>query len=253
MGDAYTFSITAERRTLGDHLENAGNDGNPLWGNPGRGAMSAFPRPSRIYNALQIVVRQSESDASWGQLVYTLSRTRGNFPGLYSSDLHFGSPHYGPTFDQSAAWEKSTGLLPNDRTHVLKAYGSHAVGHGLTVGASMIAASGTPLSEFSTEGAGILFFAQPRGTAGRTPWIFDAGVRASWIVPARVGSSRPQLILDVQHVGNPGRAVDYDQIRYSCLAADATCENPGYGSVIQYQPPMTARLGLEMSFGPRRP
>jgi hypothetical protein len=251
--DALTFSITGERRTLGDHLEGAGNDGNPIWGNPGRGALSAFPRPSRVYNALHIVVRQNESDDAWWQLAYTLSRTRGNFPGLYSSDLHFGSPHYGPTFDQSAAWKNSTGLLPNDRTHVLKAYGSHAVGHGLTVGTSMIAASGTPLSEFSTEGAGILFFAQPRGTAGRTPWIFDAAVRASWVVPARVGSSRPQLILDVQHLGNPERAVDYDQLRYTCLAADASCENPGYRHVIQYQPPMTARLGVEMTFGSRRP
>src|SRR5688572_436199 len=251
--DAVTISITGERRTLGDHLEGAGNDGNPLWGNPGRGAMSAFPRPRRIYNALHIVVRQSESDAAWWQLAYTLSRTRGNFPGIYSSDLHFASPHYGPTFEQSAAWKNSTGLLPNDRTHVLKAYGSRALGHGLTVGASMIAASGTPLSEYSTEGAGILFFVQPRGTAGRTPWIHDGGVRASWIVPARVGSSRPQLILDVQHLGNPGRPVDYDQLRYSCLAADATCENAGYRRVVQYQPPMTARLGLEMSFGPRRP
>jgi hypothetical protein len=247
IGDAATFSLTGESRRLGEHVTGAGNDGNPIWGNPGRGAMSAFPRPNRRYDALHIGVRQLESDADWWQLGYTLSRTRGNFPGIYDSDLRFASPHYGPTFERAAAWENSTGLLPNDRTHLLKAYGSRALRYGLTIGASMIAASGTPLSEFSTDGAGILFFVQPRGTAGRTPWIFDAAVRASYLVPARLGSSRSQIILDVQQLGNPGRPVDFDQVRYSCLD-DTTCVNAAYGRVIQYQPPMTARLGVEVVF-----
>lgn len=247
IGAAVTLSATGERRVLGDHLVGSGNDGNPIWGNPGRGAMSAFPRPNRTYDALHFGLGKLENDSAWWQLAYTLSRTRGNFPGIYDSDLRFASPHYGPSFDQSAAWQNSTGPLPNDRTHVLRAYGSRALGYGLAIGASMIAASGTPLSEFSTDGV-YLFFAQPRGRAGRTPWIWDAALRASYVVPARLGSARSQLILDLQHLGNPGRAVDFDQLRYSCLANDSTCENAAYGRVIQYQPPMTARLGIEVVF-----
>ena len=247
IGDAVTFTVTGERRVLNEHVTGAGNNGNPTWGNPGRGALSAFPRPNRTYNALHVGLRQLDSEATWWQLGYTLSRTRGNFPGVYNSDIHGASPHYGPDFELSAAWQNATGPLPNDRTHVLKAYGSRALKYGITVGGSMIAASGTPLSEFFTDG-GILYFAQPRGTAGRTPWIWDVALRGSYVVPARLGGSRSQLIVDLQHLGNPGRAVDFDQLRYSCLAHDATCENAAYGRPIQYQPPMTARLGLEITF-----
>ena len=251
LGDAVTLTLRGERRHVGDHIVAADNDGNGIWGNPGRGAMSAFPRPNRTYDALHLGLRQLENEATWWELAYTLSRTHGNFPGVFDSDYHAASPHFGPSFDVSAAWQNSTGLLPNDRRHAFKAYGSRALGHGFAMGGSLFAASGTPLSRYSTEN-GYLFFAEPRGTAGRTPWIWDVALRATYVLPARLGSSRSQLIVDLQHLGNPGRAVDFDQIRYSCPARDATCENAGYGRAIEYQPPMTARLGMEIVFGRTR-
>jgi hypothetical protein len=58
------------------------------------------------------------------------------------------------------------------------------------------------------------------------------------------------LLLDLEHVGSPRIPVDYDQVRFTCLdtAGNQACPNAGYGRVIQYQPPMTARLGIEARF-----
>ena len=246
IGDALTLTVSGERRLLSEHITGAGNDGNPVWGNPGRGAMSAFPRPKRTYDALHIRLRQMESRGTWWDVAYTLSRTHGNFTGIFDSDYR-GSSTYGPGFDVSEAWRNATGPLPNDRTHTVRAYGSRRLRYGFAIGGSMIAASGTPLSAFSTDGA-YLYFVDSRGTAGRTPWIGDAAVRASYAVPVRAGSTESKFILDVAHLGNPRRAVDFDQLRYSCRANDASCENATYGRVTQYQPPMTARLGVEVVF-----
>jgi hypothetical protein len=246
IGDALTLTVSGERRLLSEHITGAGNDGNPLWGNPGRGAMSAFPRPKRTYDALHIRLRRLESHVAWWDVAYTLSRTRGNFPGIFDADYR-SSSIYGPGFDVSEAWRNSTGLLPNDRTHTLRAYGSRRVRYGFAIGGSIIAASGTPLSSYSTDGA-YLYFVEPRGTAGRTPWIWDAAMRASYTSPMRAGTTQLKFILDVTHLGNPRRAVDFDQLRYSCTANDASCVNATYGQVTQYQTPMTARLGVEVVF-----
>lgn len=246
IGDALTLTVSAERRLLSEHVTGAGNDGDPLWGNPGRGAMSAFPRPQRKYDALHMRLRRLESDATWWDVAYSLSRTRGNFPGIFNADYR-GNSQYGPSFDVSEAWRNSTGPLPNDRTHTLRAYGSRRLRYGFAIGGSFFTASGTPLSAYSTH-EGYLYFVEPRGTAGRTPWIWDAAVRASYAMPVGVGSTESRFILDVAHLGNPRRAVDFDQLRYSCAANDATCENATHGRVTQHQQPMTARLGVEVVF-----
>ena len=44
----------------------------------------------------------------------------------------------------------SLGLLPNDRTHAFKFYGSYPFSFGLTIGVSGYWTSGTPVSEFGS-------------------------------------------------------------------------------------------------------
>lgn len=246
IGTTMTLAISAERRSLVEHLEAAGNDGNPIWGNPGRGGMSAFPRPSRTHDAIHVILDRRREAAGWWQVAYALSRTRGNFPGLYTTDYRFASPHYGPSFDDSAAWERSTGLLPNDRTHVLRANGWRAIGPKLAVGASAYAASGTPVSALWTQN-GYLYFDLARGTAGRLPSIWDLTLRASYALPTRVANGA-RLLLDVEHVGNTRSTVDVDQVRYSCAERDSTCSNASYGRPTRFQPPMAARIGFELVF-----
>jgi hypothetical protein len=146
-----------------------------------------------------------------------------------------------------------TGLLPNDRTHVLKFFGSQQIGSSLVIGASLLLASGTPISEYGAVPIPPPFrgLVGERGTAGRTPSIWDLGIRTSYDLPVGLRRGmRTRLLVDLEHVGSPRKAVDYDQIRFTCLDSEGgqSCPNSSYGSVIYYQPPMTARIGIETGF-----
>ena len=54
------------------------------------------------------------------------------------------------------------------------------------------------------------------------------------------------LLADVFHVFGQRKAVNFEQEHYFGLGQ--TGENPNYGSVLAYQPPMTVRVGLEADF-----
>ena len=71
-------------------------------------------------------------------------------------------------FDFPDLMANGDGLLPNDRTHVLKASGFYRFVSGLNVGASVLWQSGTPLSEFGGSAVGYPYkvFLRQRGTAG---------------------------------------------------------------------------------------
>lgn len=250
------LSVRAVRRAHRDAVQ-VGNDitGQPTWGNPGHGALAHFPRPRRTYHALELTVERAPGTGSpWLRLSYVLSRTRGNYPGLYGSDWRLDFAHFGPLYASPDQHRNATGLLPNDRTHVLKLFGAQHIGRGLVLGATFLLASGTPLSEYgAVPGLPPPFRAltRARGTSGRTPTIWDLGIRATYDLPtAFPGGTQTRLLLDLEHVGSPRKAVDYDQIRFTCLdsAGNQGCPNAGYGRVIHYQPPMTARLGVEARF-----
>ena len=142
----------------------------------------------------------------------------------------------------------ATGLLPNDRTHVLKFVGSYRLPLGLTLGTSAVVASGTPLNEYGTGPAGYDWtFMVPRGTAGRTPATWDLDLRFAYDVPVARGSRmHPRVLLDVFNVGDQRRPVTYDQRHYT--TPDLSGVDPNYGLVTQYQAPRSARLGLVVDF-----
>jgi carboxypeptidase family protein/TonB-dependent receptor-like protein len=250
------LSVRAVRRAHRDAVQ-VGSDtlGSQLWGNLGRGALAHFPHPRRTYQALEFSLERAAGPRSpWVKVSYVLSRTYGNYPGLYGSDWRLDFAHFGPMYFVPEQQLNGTGLLPNDRTHLLKLFGSQRFGSHLVLGASFLLASGTPRSEYGA----IPGFPPPfrglsrqRGTVGRTPTIWDLGIRGSYEVPVPLGSgTRARLLVDIEHVGSPQTPVDYDQIRFTCLdsSGNQACPNAGYGRVIQYQPPMTARIGLEAGF-----
>jgi hypothetical protein len=222
-------------------------------GNPGRGQLAHFPRASRKYTALELRLERL-SDARFSFLLsYVLSRTWGNYTGLFSSDAFQGAPNVGVQFDFVEQTPNGTGLLPNDRTHVLKLFGSYQFTFGFTAGAVFSWESGTPLSEYGGIFAGPPYWAflQQRGAAGRTPAVWDLNLRYSYLLPVGVRSARrAQIILDLFHVGSPRRAVGFDQVHFTGVddAGNQTGRNVNYGKVSAYQAPMSARLGLVTSF-----
>jgi hypothetical protein len=250
------LSVRAVRRAHRDAVQVGGDTlASQLWGNVGRGALAHFPRPRRTYHALEFTVERDPGPRSpWLRLSYVLSRTYGNYPGLYGSDWQLDFAHFGPMYFVPEQQLNGTGLLPNDRTHVVKLFGSQKVGPRLVFGGSLLVASGTPRSEYGAiRGLSPPFrgLSRQRGAVGRTAPIWDLGLRTSYDLPLALGSGAyTRLLVDFEHVGSPRKPVGYDQIRFTCLdgAGNQACPNAGYGRVTQYQPPMTARIGLEAGF-----
>lgn len=246
IGEYLKMSVQGVYRTLGEAIEEVWipSERRYRFGNPGRGLLSAFPRAQRDYTALIFTFQQSGRDFSF-LASYVLSRNYGNYPGLYNSENHIAAPNSNSTFDDINDLKKATGLLPNDRTHVFKFSSSYRFPFGLTAGTSFILQSGTPLSEL----AGFGKFLSERGTVGRTPTIWDLSARFVYEF-ASVIKGETRLILDVSHIASQRKPVDIVQQRYINVDQNGNPVglNPNYGVAYRYQPPMSVRVGIEVSF-----
>ena len=250
LGGVYRVGLRGTYRTMVSVVDDGSDSaGNFFVGNPGRGALSNLPRARRDYTALELTLERSAGPLTF-LASYVLSRNWGNYTGLYQTDalaLHEGN--YSQQFDWPEQSVNATGLLPNDRTHVVKFMGSYRFPVGLTVGTSAILASGEPLSEYGTASVGYPYwtFVVPRGTAGRTPAVFNADLRLAYELPARLGSRlRSRVLLDVFNVGNRRQPLTYDQTHYTL--PDQGGVNPNYGAVTEYQAPLSARVGMVVDF-----
>jgi hypothetical protein len=247
-----TISVKVEGlyRTLREALEDAWLPAEQKWtvGNPGKGELSDWPRPKREYLALILTLERS-GDRHFNFLAsYVLSRSYGNYGGLYDAAYRNQFPYNTTAFDDPANTRQfGTGLLPNDRTHVLKISGSYRFDFGLSTGVIFTAQSGTPMDEFANNGITLALMA-PRGTKGRTKAIWDLNARVAYDLP--VGSfPRTRLFLDVSHIASQKTAVFIQEYRGNVDAnGQYTYVDPTYGQAYRYQPPMSARLGCEVSF-----
>jgi hypothetical protein len=225
-----------------------------FFGNPGVGAMSNTPEAKREYSALELTLQRSGHARSNFLVSYVLSKTWGNYPGTFNSDFGYVWPNANASFDYVENMFNARGLLPNDRTHVFKASGSYRTDFGLHVGTSMFWQTGTPLSEFgsSNQGAPFYNFVRKRGSAGRTPSVWDFNLRLAYDVPWRRGASwRQRLLLDWLHIGSQRKAVNFDQVHFFGpydSNGNQQFESPTYGLATRYQAPMTIRLGTEFVF-----
>jgi len=180
---------------------------------------------------------------------YVLSRSEGNYSGLFNQDFGWPQPNWNGDFDNLEMTENFDGLLANDRTHRFKFLGSYRTGFGLTVGTAFLWQSGTPKSicEGSSDGPPAWKYVEQRGSAGRTPSIWDLNIRFAYDLRAFAGRSiHPRLLLDVFHLGSQREAVQFDQIR--SFYPNGEDPNPTFGLATQYQPPTVVRLGMEVSF-----
>ena len=208
-------------------------------GNPGRDLLSAFPRARHDYKALVLSIERTGDEYFNFLASYVLSRNYGNYEyGLNRTAM----------FDNVATSRVNVmGLLSNDRIHVFKFSGYYSFPFGFTTGISFIAQSGTPLSEIASgvnNNEGIKFL-EPRGSLGRTPAIWDLNARLTYNINF-ISDWHSKLILDIFHIGSPQKAVDFDQVRFKNL--DETDPNANYGRITSYQPSMSVRLGMEVSF-----
>ncbi|MGC8762776.1 MAG: TonB-dependent receptor [Acidobacteriota bacterium] len=171
-----------------------------------------FPKPVRIYKALEITADKRFSNHWMLQGSYTLSRLKGNYEGLFSNDNGQLDPNITSKYDLPQLLVNAYGLLPNDRTHVLKVYGGYFFENiPLELSGNFTLQSGTPISKLGADDAyGINEgFCQPRGTAGRTPtlWQLDLGAQYTF----KLWKSNLALRADIFNVTNEQRTTAVDQ------------------------------------------
>jgi hypothetical protein len=108
------------------------------------------PKAKREYWGLNLALEKRFSNNWQGGVNYTWSRLYGNYGGLASSDeAGRTTPNRERYYDM---WFERyqingvplDGVLPSDRTHFFKVYGSYAFPFGLTVGATAFGRSGFP-------------------------------------------------------------------------------------------------------------
>ena len=219
------------------------------YGNPGSGVFSEWPKPQRDYTALILTIEWSGDEHFNFLASYVLSRDYGNYEGLFDAFNHGSFPNNNISFnDLTNSRINATGLVPNDRTHVFKFSGSYNFSFGLITGISFIAQSGTPLSEYAYTNFGVKYLS-PRGSAGRTPTIWDLNARLIYELNL-FSSLKPRLILDLLHIASQRKEVDIDQRKYFGVDENGNPINPNptYGQAYMYQPSFSLRLGVEVGF-----
>ena len=262
LGNRSKITVRGVYRTLGDGLEDgfSEDEGNFFWGNPGRGKLSDLPAMERDYRALELTFLHTGKEDYHFLASYVWSRTHGNYSGIWPPEYSGGSANGNAQWDAPDQIRNgypydafSTGRLPNDRPHVFKASGAYEILRGLKLGSSFTWMSGTPLNEFGASSWDAFYnvFLTPRGEVGRTPAIWDLGLRISYSLrSSALGGVKPRFILDLLHIGSPRTEVNYDQRHFSDVdpTGNQITQNPSYGQAIRYQPPMTVRIGLEVDF-----
>jgi hypothetical protein len=111
--------------------------------------------------------------------------------------------------------------------------------------------SGTPLNYFGAAPDPYSFdfaFLKPRGTAGRTPWLWDVNLRLSWMLGSPGVPRSSRITVDAFHLFSGKRPVLIDQkaFLHQNSAGNQETPNPLYGQVLLRQPPMSVRLGVEV-------
>jgi hypothetical protein len=245
------YRILREILTSADSLQVDPNSPISLGANPGTDPLAFLPRPHGNYLALEITVQKGDAARLNYLLSYVLSRHYGNYVGLYDQDAGVGNPNSGTNFSNPNELKDATGLLPNDRTHVFKASGSYRFGSRFAVGSYVALQSGTPLNYLGAAPDPYSFdfaFLKLRGTAGRTPWLWDVNLRLRWTLGSRGAPRSSRITVDAFHLFSGKRPVLIDQkaFLHQNSAGNQETPNPLYGEVLLRQPPMSVRLGVEI-------
>ena len=217
---------------------------------------AGYTKPKRTYKALELMVDRAWDDRWSFNAVYTLSYAKGNAEGPINSDTDFGDTGRTEAFDDPWVNFGSYGYLPNDRRHQLKLRGAYALGDHWEVGSTLTAQSGRPInamgecnpydrrcyySFFVFNDTSGQYELRPRGSAGRTPWIFDLGANVTY--RHSFSAADLKVTLAVYNLLNQQRIVEVDD--YLGSVPDG---NEFYGIGTGYQSPRYGLLTLKLDF-----
>jgi len=217
-------------------------DGN---GNPYRWR---FPKPVRIYKALELTVNKRFSNRWMMQGSYVLSRLQGNYEGLFSNDNGQLDPNITSKYDLPQLLKNAYGLLPNDRTNVLHLFGGYFFESiPLELSGNFTLMSGRPISALGADNDyGVNEgFVYRRGTAGRMPttWALDLGAQYTF----KIWNSNLGLRADIFNVTNEQRTTNVNET-YNDVNTNPTPVYKYFGMETAHQQARRVRLALRWTF-----
>jgi hypothetical protein len=188
--------------------------------------------PVRNYDALQIIAKNRPSSHSLLQASYTYSRSKGNYPGLFSTETGQLDPNITSLYDLPDLMANRYGPLGLDRPHLLKIDGFYVwdlkKAGQLVGGVSWRTQSGLAHNALASH---ILYgsdesYLLPRGAVPRSPVVSQMDVRLQY--GYRIGKNTLlEGFLDIYNLFNTQDELDVDE-RYT---TDST--NPVVGGTVQ--------------------
>jgi hypothetical protein len=208
-----------------------------------------FDKAKRTYAAIDIFAEHPMRNGWYAKVNYTLSRSKGNTEGQTLSDVAQTDVAATQTWDFPELMVGAYGILPNNRTHQVKAYGFYELTPQVMLGFNALVASGRPKNCLGNNdevdedfGYGSSYHqckgvAAARGSEGKLP--IDARLDLNLIYkPAMVAGLAFKF--DVFNVFDRQAAQTIDETYNS-----ASNVSPTYGRVISYTAPRSMRLTAE--------
>ncbi|MDY7539636.1 TonB-dependent receptor [Undibacterium sp. 5I1] len=219
-----------------------------------------FEKAERKYTAVDLFAEHPYRSGWYGKLNYTWSRSTGNTEGQTLSDTNTGQADVAATqtWDYRELMLYANGLLPNDRTHQIKAYGFYDLTPQLSVGGNLLLAAGRPRSCSGTNptpadspnytsashycfgATGAQNIPSPRGTVGNLEWDRRLDLNIVY-KPSFLSGLSLKLdvfnVFDAQTVQKVVERYNTANVRYAI-----------YEGVLSYSAPRTAKLTAEYNY-----
>ena len=178
----------------------------------GSNIVMGYKRPRRTYKAVEFQLDRAWDDKWALNISYLWSKSDGNIEGPVNSDTGYADTNLVQYYDHPAVNERF-GPTFNDYRHQIKIRGSYKFNDMWSVGGTLSAHSGGPItafgvrwpddnrsaggpSEFSGGGSGWLcesgcddwttreLVYTKKGAFGRMPWVTDLGASVMWTLPS---------------------------------------------------------------------
>ncbi|MET3116004.1 hypothetical protein AAKU64_000207 [Undibacterium sp. GrIS 1.8] len=214
-----------------------------------------FDKAERTYTAVDLFAEHPYRSGWYGKVNYTWSRSKGNTEGQTLSDVAQTDVSATQTWDHYEIMQYANGLLPNDRTHQIKAYGFYDLTPQLSVGGNLLIAAGRPKNclgtypqalqandpGFPDYGSAYHYcneLPSPRGSVGNLPWDVRLDMNFAYKLEQVKGL---QFKIDIFNVFNKQTVQTIDET----YNLDATTVSSTYGRTISYTAPRSARLAVQ--------
>lgn len=231
-----------------------------------------FDKPVRDYQALQVTAQQRFSKNALLLASYTYSRSKGNYPGLFSTETGQLDPNLTSLYDLPELMSNRYGALGLDRPHLVKIDGFYqfdlkAAGI-IILGGSFRGQSGIA---HNTLGAHPVYGADesyllPRGVAPRSPFTMTTDVKFTY--GRKLGGAQTlEAFVDIFNLFNAQDETDADEtytaefldpivggdqsdLKHIKLNGSGTTPelNKNYLNLNARQAPLSMRFGVRYTF-----